>query len=436
LDQRFWDRHAETLPKEDIREIQLRRLREVVERVYTNVGFYNTKLKALGLHPSDVSSLSDLVRLPFTTKADIRSNYPFGLLATPKNQVVEVHMSSGTTGVPTPNYLTLKDVENWSEVSARSLTAAGLTREDVFQITPSLGLFTGGFGFFYGARKIGAFIVPTGAGNTKRQVEIMRELGTTSISAIASYLNRLTEVAHEMGVDPARDLGVRRAIIGSEPFSEEFRARMSKTWAMDIYDIPGMTETYGPGMGIDCYLHDGLHIWEDHYLIEVVDPKTGEPVTKSEERGELVVTTLTKDAMPLLRYRTGDITYLYDDGECECGRTHRRIGRISGRVDDMIKFRGVNFWPSYIESLILRHPDLSEEYVLEVTSQSGLDEMILKVESKRILDPAERRRLENELKETINKHFYFTPTVMVVDPKTLPRVEVGKAKRFVDKRVR
>jgi Coenzyme F390 synthetase len=231
LDQRFWDRHAETLPKEDIREIQLRRLREVVERVYTNVGFYNTKLKALGLHPSDVSSLSDLVRLPFTTKADIRSNYPFGLLATPKNQVVEVHMSSGTTGVPTPNYLTLKDVENWSEVSARSLTAAGLTREDVFQITPSLGLFTGGFGFFYGARKIGAFIVPTGAGNTKRQVEIMRELGTTSISAIASYLNRLTEVAHEMGVDPARDLGVRRAIIGSEPFSEEFRARMSKTWA-------------------------------------------------------------------------------------------------------------------------------------------------------------------------------------------------------------
>ncbi len=436
MDSKFWNRHAETLPRSRIVEAQTTGLREVVAKVYQNVRFYHDSLSRLGLHPSDIRSLDDLKKLPFTTKADIRANYPFGLLAVPKNHVVEVHMSSGTTGVPTPNYLTLNDVENWSEISARSLTAAGLTRDDVFQITPSLGLFTGGFGFFYGARKIGAFIVPVGAGNTRRQIEIMRELGTTAISAIASYLNRLTEIAHEMGVDPARDLGVRKAIIGSEPFSEEFRQRMSKTWNMDIYDIPGMTETYGPGMGIDCYRHDGLHIWEDHYIIEVVDPKTGEPVAKAEERGELVVTTITKDAMPLIRYRTGDITYLYDNDKCECGRTHRRIGRISGRVDDMIKFRGVNFWPSYLESLILKYPDLSEEYLLELTSQSGLDEMVLKVESKRLLDPTERRRLEEELKETISRQFYFTPTVMIVDPKTLPRVEVGKAKRFVDRRVR
>lgn len=436
MDRRFWNRAIETAGRDEIRRTQEERLRGLVKRLYEDVPFYHERLKGAGVNPADVRTLDDLKKLPFTMKSDIRSNYPFGLLAVPKNEVVEVHMSSGTTGIPTPNYLTRTDVENWSEISARALTAAGLTNDDVFQITPSLGLFTGGFGFFYGARKIGAFVVPTGAGNTRRQVEIMRELGTTAVAAIASYLNRLTEVAHEMNINPAKDLNVRRAIIGSEAFSDEFRKRMSATWDMDIYDIPGMTETYGPGTGIDCYLHDGLHIWEDHFIVEVVDPKTGEPVTKPEEKGELVFTTLTKDAMPLIRYRTGDITFLYDEGVHDCGRTHRRIGRISGRVDDMIKFRGVNFWPSYVEGLILTFPELSEEYLLEITSQSGLDEMILQVESKGVLDPADRKKLEEEIRETINKHYSFTPKVLVVDPKTLPRVEVGKAKRFIDKRVK
>jgi len=431
----YWDKHIETLNREELRKLQFKRLKEILIKVYENVRFYHELFHKVNLKPDDIKDLNDIKKLPFTTKDDLRNNYPFGLLAVPKEEIVEVHMTSGTTGIPTPNFLTIRDVEIWSELIARSLYMGGLRKTDVFQITPSFSLFTGGFSFFYGARKIGAFIVPTGPGNTKRQIELMKELGTTAFSAIVSYAVRLTEVALEMGVDPKRDLKVRKAYIGSEVSTPELKKRLSEIWDMDVYDAYGQTETYGgPSVGQDCPLHDGIHVWEDHFLIEIVDPKTGEVIEDPEEKGELVITTLTKDALPLIRYRTRDLTYLYDDKVHDCGRTHRRIGWIIGRTDDAIKYKGVLFWPSYIESLVLKYKDLSEHYQIELIGKEGSENMIIKIESKRKLDDIDRRKLEKIIEEDIRKNYFFTATVEIVEPYTLPRFETGKAKRVIDKR--
>ncbi|MDW7978408.1 MAG: phenylacetate--CoA ligase, partial [Candidatus Caldarchaeum sp.] len=344
---RFFNRQAETLSRRELEMVRDRGIRWSVKHAYENNEFYRRRLQQVGVRPEDVKTADDLRKIPFTTKDDLRSLYPYGILAVPRTSLLEVHATSGTTGVPTLGFYTQNDLDVWGEVSARSLVMSGLTKEDILQITPSFGMFTGGFGFYYGARKVGAMIIPTGAGFSRRQIQYMLDFGTTMVCAVVSYILRLTETALEMGVDPRRDTKVRKGVFGSEMWTKEMKKRVAEAWDMDVYDIYGFTELCGPGVANDCYLHDGLHLWEDHFYAEVVDPKTGEPV-EMEEKGELVFTTLTKEASPVLRYRCRDISYVYDSISCDCGRTHRRLGYISGRVDDMIKVSGVSIWPSAV----------------------------------------------------------------------------------------
>ncbi|MEM4052830.1 MAG: phenylacetate--CoA ligase [Ignisphaera sp.] len=423
----IWNPSIECARREDIEKIQLQSLREQIYRLYNGVEHYRRKMREAGIAPEDIRSLNDTRKLPFTTKDDLRETQPFGYLSTDFTEVVEVHGTSGTTGEPVFMYYTQRDIENWSEVMARSLASAGLTEKDILQITPSFSLFTGGFGFFYGARKIGACIVPTGPGFSRRQIYVMVKLGTTMIAGIANYALRLAEVAFEMGIDPAKDTRVRKGVFGAEMWSDSLRRKIEKIWEMETFDIYGMAELYGPGTAIDCQYHEGLHVWEDHYLVEVVDPRTGD-VLEPEERGELVVTTLSKDAMPLIRYRTRDITRILDVKQCLCGRTHRKIDRIQGRTDDMFIVNGVNIWPSAIEVVLHSNPLVGNEYQIVVVKSDGGDRLSIKVESSRKLSDEERnflaRRLQYELREAI----VVEPEIEVVDPGMLPRSE-GKAKR-------
>ncbi len=429
----FFNKQAETIPRKELEAIQSSRLRWTVKHAYENNVFYRKKFEEAGVRPEDIKTINDISKLPFMTKDELRSLYPYGILAVPRTEVLEIHATSGTTGVPTVGFYTKNDIEVWAEVSARSLTMSGLTKEDILQITPSFGMFTGGFGFYYGARKVGAMIIPTGAGFSKRQIQYMLDFGTTMVCAVVSYILRLTETAYEMGVDPKHDTKVRKGVFGAEMWTKEMKKRVAEAWDMDVYDIYGFTELCGPGVANDCYIHDGLHLWEDHFFVEVIDPKTGEPV-EPEEKGELVFTTLTKEASPMIRYRCRDISYVYDSRTCDCGRTHRRLGFISGRVDDMIKVSGVAVWPSTVEAVLLKYPELGVEYQIVVTRKNGLDRMKVIAELSR--DPKEvdvknlRRRLEEELHETLMTRV----EVELVEPMTLPRQEVGKAKRVLDQR--
>jgi phenylacetate-CoA ligase len=358
------------------------------------------------------------------------------MLAVPRHRVVEMHATSGTTGTPTLGLHTAKDIEDWGEISARSLVMSGLRRDDVFQITPSLGMFSGGFGFYHGATKVGCTIVPASAGFTKRQIEFMRSFGTTMFCAIASYGFRLAEVAIEMGLDPAKDTSARKGVFGSEIWTSEAKKKLAKLWDMDPYDIYGFTELCGPGVGNDCFLHDGMHIWQDHYIVEVVDPKTGELVGP-EENGELVFTTLTKEAMPLIRYRSRDISALLDVGStCECGRTHHKFKEIKARTDDMLKVSGVNFWPSELETILLKESELGSEYLIRVTRVESADRMEISVESReRGLGEEKRNQLAKKLRSELHEVLLFSPEVLIVEPNSLPRVDVGKAKRVYDERI-
>ncbi|MEM3031875.1 MAG: phenylacetate--CoA ligase [Nitrososphaerota archaeon] len=430
---RFFNRPAETMARDEIRRGQEKRLRHTVARAYERVPFYRKKLDECGVRPDDIRSLEDLRRLPFTTKDELRSLYPYGILAVPRTEILEIHATSGTTGTPTLGFYTAADLETWGEVVARSLAMSGLMRDDVFQITPSFGMFTGGFGFFYGARKIGAMIIPAGAGFSKRQIQYMMDLGTTMVCAVVSYILRLTETAYEMGVDPAKDTKVRKGVFGSEIWTGEMKRKISEAWDMDVYDIYGFTELCGPGVANDCHIHDGLHVWEDHFLMEVVDPNTGENVGP-EERGELVFTTLTKEAAPLIRYRCRDISYIYDSVTCDCGRTHRRLGWISGRIDDMIKVSGVAVWPSQVETVLLRHPEAGTEYQIILTRQAGLDRMKVVVETKEKMSTAQAELLAKRLADDLRNTISSGVEVELAEPMTLPRQEVGKAKRVIDKR--
>ena len=421
----------ELLSRDELDKIKLQRLKEVVYRVYNNNQFYRKKMKEKGITPEDIKTLEDIKKLPYTTKDELRESMPFGFLVTDYQNVVEVHATSGTTGEPIFMYYTMKDIENWSEIMARSLAAAGLTKRDVLQITPSFSLFTGGFGFFYGARRIGATIIPIGPGFSKRQIYTMIKLGTTMLAGIANYAIRLAEVAFEMGVDPARDTKVRKGVFGAAPWSEEMRRRIEKIWDMQAYDMYGLSELWGPGVAIECVYKSGLHVWEDHFIVEVVDPKTGEPVDV-EEKGELVFTTLTKDAMPLIRYRTRDISRILDEKKCQCGRTHIKIDRIQGRTDDMFIINGVNVWPSAIEEVLLREPLVAPYYQIVIDRVDALDRMTVLVESKTKLGENEKVALAKKLEYELREAILVTPKVEVVDPGTLPRFD-GKAKRVVVK---
>ncbi|MEM1560869.1 MAG: phenylacetate--CoA ligase [Ignisphaera sp.] len=427
----YWS-SLEVISHNDLEKIQLERLKMQIKKVFENCYYYRKKMKEVGLSPEDIKSFEDLKKLPFTTKDDLRNTYPYGALAVDLSEVVEVHGSSGTTGKPTVSLYTAKDIENWSELMARSLTAIGITKKDILFIAYNYHMFTGGFGFHYGALKIGATAIPGGVGYTQRQVMLVKDLGVTMLTSVPNYALRLAEVAFELGIDPAKDTKVRKGMFGAAPWSEEMRSRIERVWDMHAYDMYGMSELYGPGVASECIYKGGLHVWEDHYFVEVVDPKTGE-LLEPEEKGELVVTTLTKDAVPLIRYRTRDITRIIDIKTCECGRTHKKIDRIQGRTDDMFIINGVNIWPSAIEEVLLREPLVAPFYQIIIERDNALDKMTVIVETAKPVNSIEKEALEKKLQRDLRETLIVTPTVKIADPNTLPRFD-GKPKVVIDKR--
>jgi phenylacetate-CoA ligase len=427
----LFNKKMETLPRKKLREIQLERLRKTVHLVYETVPFYQKKFKELGIQPGDIKTLADITKLPLTTKDDLRRNAPFGMMATSLENCIELHASSGTTGVPITACYTPGDLDVWSEVMARCLSMSGLTKTDVFQNPIPYGTFTGAFGFHYGAQKIGALVIPSGMGQSERQIKLMEYYGTTFISGVASYAVRLGQVALEMAIDP-KTLKVRNGLFGAEMFTPGLKKRIMETWEMDVHDIYGLTEMCGPGVSTDCDLHDGLHLWEDHFLVECLDPVTFEPVGVEEE-GELVLTTLTKEGMPLLRYRTRDIAKLYDQEVCSCGRTHVRHSMIKGRSDDMIIIRGTNIYPGQVESVLMNNPLVGGNWRMVLTTENDVDTLTVEVETKQRLSIADTEQLAQKLKVDIKSVIVFTPRVDVLPPNTI--LETGlKAKRVIDNR--
>jgi phenylacetate-CoA ligase len=421
----------ETVPRKNLQELQLERLSQTIHRVYETVPFYKKKFKELRVKPQDIKTLDDVKKLPLTTKDDLRQNAPFRMLTTPLENCVELHASSGTTGVPVTACYTRGDLEVWSEVMARCLSMSGLTKKDIFQNPIPYGTFTGAFGFHYGAQKIGALVIPSGKGQSERQIKLMEYYGTTFISGVASYAMRLGQVALEMGLEPKK-LKVRNGLFGAEMFTPGLKKRIMETWDMDVHDIYGLTEMCGPGVSTDCDQHDGLHLWEDHFLVECLDPVTLEPVG-SEEEGEIVLTTLTKEGMPLLRYRTRDIAKLYDQAVCSCGRTHVRHSMIKGRSDDMIIIRGTNIYPGQIESVLMNNQLVGGNWRMVLTTENDIDMLTVEVETKQRLSQVDTEKLAQKLKEDIQTVIVFTSRVDVLPPNTI--LETGlKAKRVIDNR--
>lgn len=430
----IWDEEFETLPREALEALQLKRLQNLVERVYATVPFYRRKFDEIGLKPRHIKSLADLKHLPFTTKADLRDNYPFGLFAVPMERVVRIHASSGTTGKQTVVGYTRRDIDTWAELMARSLAAAGAQKNDIIHNAYGYGLFTGGLGVHYGAEKLGASVIPISGGNSKRQIIIMQDFGSTVLTCTPSYALYLAETAAEMGVD-IKKLKLRIGIFGAEPWSEKMREEIEKKLGLQAIDIYGLSEVMGPGVSIECIeAKKGLHIFEDHFLPEIIDPESGE-VLPYGEKGELVFTTLTKEAFPLIRYRTRDISVLYPE-PCRCGRTHVRMGRVSGRSDDMLIIRGVNVFPSQIESVLMNIEGVEPHYLIIVDRQGALDTLEIQVEvnEKFFADEIKKlqaleQRIEDEVKDLLG----VTAKVKLVQPKSLQRSE-GKAQRVIDRR--
>lgn len=421
----------EKLTRKEIKKLQFKNLKKTTHIVYDNVPFYKKKFKKLKGTPDDIKTLDDICKLPFTTKDDLRHNAPFGMMATSLINCIELHASSGTTGIPVTACYTPNDIEVWSEVMARCLSMSGLTNKDIFQNPIPYGTFTGAFGFHYGAQKVGALVISSGMGQSERQIKLMEYYGTTFISAVASYAMRLSQVALDMGIDP-RKLKVRNGLFGAEMFTPGLKKRIRDIWNMDVHDSYGLTEMCGPGVSTDCDQHDGLHLWEDHFLVEVLDPKTLEPVGLEEE-GELVLTTLTKEGMPLLRYRTRDIAKLYDEKTCECGRTHIKHTPVKGRSDDMLIIRGTNIYPGQIESVLMRNPSVGGNWRMILTTENDIDMLRVEVESKTPLSQTEIMNLEKALSTEIKTVIVFTPRVTVLPPNSIPQDSL-KAKRVVDER--
>jgi len=429
----IWDREHEAMSRADLQALQLQRLQAQVANVYEKVPFYRYAFREKGLTPQSVRSLDDLPSLPFTTKRDFRDNYPLGLAAVPLERIVRVHASSGTTGKPTVVAYTANDIDLWSEVMARTLTAGGVTRDDVVHNAYGYGLFTGGLGFHYGAERIGAMVIPMSGGNTKRQIMFIQDLGSTVLCCTPSYALYLAEVAEEMGVD-LRATRLKVGIFGAEPWSQRMREEIEAKVGLKALDIYGLSEVIGPGVSVECEHQAGLHIFEDHFLPEIVDPKTGEPLPYG-ERGELVLTTLTKEALPVIRYRTGDITSLNPE-PCACGRTLVRMGKISGRTDDMLIVRGINVFPSQIESALLQVEGVQPHYQIIVDRQHSMDDLEVWVEVSEELFADEIRRLEaleRKIGDELRHVLGISARVKLVEPKTIQRSE-GKARRVIDRR--
>jgi len=428
----FWDCHTETLESSALRRLQLERLQATLERVARRVPFYQDRLSAAGIRPEDIRSLDDLRRLPFTAGADLRATYPDGLLAVARHEVSRLHTSSGTTGKPKALFFSAKDVDTAAELIARCLVMAGVTRQDVLQNMMTYGLFTGALVMHYGAEKLGLMVIPAGPGNSERQLMLMQDFGTTIIHATPSYALYFADFLDRKGLNPRRDLALRKAFIGAEPYSEESRRKIELALGIDVYNSYGLSEMNGPGVAFECEQKHGMHLWEDNYLMEIVDPQTGEPLPEG-QTGELVLTTLCREAMPLLRYRTRDVTSIIPE-PCPCGRTHRRINRITGRTDDMLIVRGVNIYPQQIERVLMALPALGRNYLILL---AGLDEMTVKVElAEAGFDGQVEHlvKLQSQVIERLRAEILVKPKVELVPPGALP-VSEGKAKRVIDGRV-
>ena len=421
----------ETLSRSRLEKLQMERLQQTLARCM-RIPFYKQRFAACGLRPEDIRTLDDVRKLPFTTKQDLRNNYPFGLSAVPLEEVVRLHSSSGTTGTPTVILHTQHDLDEWANAVARCLYMVGLRKGDIFQNSSGYGMFTGGLGFQYGAERLGMLTVPAAAGNTKRQIKFITDFGTTALHAIPSYAGRLYEVMEEMGIDPRRDTRLRTLIIGAEPHSDEQRRRIEQMLGVKAYNSFGMSEMCGPGVAFECPEQNGLHIWEDYYIVEIVDPQTLEPVPDGEV-GELVLTTINREAMPLLRYRTRDLTRILP-GECPCGRHHKRLDRMKGRSDDMMILKGVNIFPIQIENILMQFRELGTDYLITLTNLEANDEMTVEVELNEFTDDyGFLQRLTKEITRQLKDEILITPRVKLVPKGSLPKQE-GKAIRVKDLR--
>jgi len=429
----IWSPKFETMPRPELEKLQLERLKTLIARVYEKVPFYRQVFQQKGITPDSIKSLADLSKLPFTSKQDFRDNYPLGLLAVPMEQVCRVHASSGTTGKPVVAPYTANDLRMWTEVMARTLTSAGVTKNDVMQNSYGYGLFTGGLGFHYGGERVGATVIPTSTGNTKRQLMLIQDIGTSVLTCTPSYTLILAEGAKEIGLD-LRTTKLRLAVCGAEPWSEQMRADIEARLPIKAMDIYGLTEIVGPGVSVECEHRCGLHIFEDNFLPEVVNPQTGERLPYG-QRGELVITTLTKEAQPVIRFRTRDITTLNAE-PCKCGRTLVRMTKVTGRTDDMLKIRGVNVFPSQIESILLQVEGVEPQYLIIVDRERHLDDLEVWVEVSEDVFSDEMKKMES-LKKKVTDELESTlgigVKVRLVEPKSIARTE-GKAKRVVDKR--
>ena len=422
------------LPHDQIEEIQLEGIKKTLVACYENVDFYKKSFDEAGFDPYLFSSLDDLAQAPFLTKQDLRDNYPYGLFSVPLSDVKEIHMSSGTTGVATVGGYTQRDLEIWGDCFARGIEYANGGPDDVCHVCYGYGLFTGGLGAHYGGLAAGCTTIPMSAGNTERQIRVLREMGSTILCCTPSYAMHIADTAIEMGLDPAKDFTLRAGIHGAEPFSDNFRADLEQKLNYKVLDVYGLTETMGPGVAIECWEQDGLHLAEDHFYAEIIDPETGERLPDG-EWGELVLTSVDREAVPVVRYRTRDITRIIP-GECSCGRTHRRIDRLHGRTDDMLIIRGVNVFPSQIEDVMKTFEEMSSWYQIELTRKDSLDVVTLKAEVNPDFDFDQMRaiqRLQKDIQSAMKSALSVGLQVKIVEPKSIPRSE-GKAKRVVDLR--
>ena len=428
----YWQKDIETMSREQLSELQLKRLKETVKHAI-NSPFYKEVFEREGLTPDDIQTLDDLKKIPFTTKDDLRSHYPYGMAAIPLQKCVRIHSSSGTTGNPTVVLHSAKDLDEWANQVARCMYMVGIRDTDIFQNTSGYGMFTGGLGFQYGAEKLGALTVPAAAGNSKRQIKFITDFGTTCLHRIPSYATRLAEVMQEMGIDPRKDTKLRVVCIGAEPHSEEQRRRIEQLLGVKAYNCFGMSEMNGPGVAFECQEQNGLHIWEDNVIVEIVDPVTLEPVPEGEV-GELVLTTINREAMPLLRYRTRDLTCILP-GDCPCGRTHKRLARFKGRSDDMIILKGVNLFPIQIEKILMQFKELGSNYLISIETVENNDEMLIEVELSDLFtdDYSALQRLTKEVTRQLKDELLLTPKLKLVGKGTLP-VQDGKAVRVKDLR--
>ena len=429
----IWNETIECMDREEMRKLQSIRLKQVVEHVYHNTPFYRKKMQEMGITPDDIQSIEDISKLPFTVKQDLRDNYPFGLMAVPMSEIVRLHASSGTTGKPIVVGYTRKDLSIWSEVVARCLTAYGITKNDSVQVSYGYGLFTGGLGAHGGVENIGGTVIPMSSGNTQKQIQLMHDFGAKGLACTPSYALYLAETIHSSGI-PLEEFQLRVGAFGAEPWTENMRKELEEKLNIKAYDIYGLTEICGPGVGGECECQNGTHLWEDHFFPEIVDPVTLQPVAPGEQ-GELVFTTLTKEGMPMIRYRTRDLTHLIYE-KCECGRTAVRMGRILGRSDDMMIIRGVNVFPSQVESVLLEMPEFEPHYLIVVDRVNNTDTFQIQVEVRPDYYSDEMNKmiaLKKKIAARMQSVIGIQPDIKIVEPRSLER-SMGKAKHVIDNR--